>query len=203
MSRSTKLPDEFLHHLGALEVAYLETDDPLLQSGYSGGPDRWRAERTPILDAVTTDGDLLDVGCANGHLLECLRGWAGERGVTLTPFGVDISARLIDVARRRLPSFEKNFYVANAWDWVPPRQYRYVYALSDCVPTPFLVAYVERLLARAVAPGGRLIVGAYGSRSRGVMPLDVRSVLTTHGFCVSGSAQGGDLPVSVFAWIDA
>ena len=65
----------FLQDLWALEAAYLKEDDPIRQSGFRRGADRWRAERGPILDAIETDEDLLDIGCANGYLLERLVKW--------------------------------------------------------------------------------------------------------------------------------
>lgn len=97
-----------------LEDAYLATDNPIRQSGFSGGADRWRREREPILEAVDRDGDLLDIGCANGHLLECLVTWGKARGRTIVPYGVDYSKKLIALARRRLPRYASHFYVANA-----------------------------------------------------------------------------------------
>jgi len=202
MKLTARLPDNFLRKIKALESAYLEHDDPIAQSGFGGGAERWRAEREPILDAVKSDGELLDVGCANGYLLECLVKWGLERGVKLTPYGVDIGARLIELAKKRLPQFAENFYVGNAWDWEPPRQYRYVYALYDCVPQEYLKDYVYKLLSKAVAPGGRLIVGAYGSRSRGTAPFDVDGFLNSVGFEVCGTAEGGCPPITKFAWVD-
>ncbi|MGH8873833.1 MAG: hypothetical protein ACRDVM_01075 [Acidimicrobiia bacterium] len=62
----TRPPRSFLAEMRALEDAYLRTDDPIAQSGVGGGPPRWRAEREPLLDGVAGNGDLLDVGCANG-----------------------------------------------------------------------------------------------------------------------------------------
>lgn len=163
-----RLPDAFLRSLAALENSYLESDDPIRQSGFGGGPVRWRQEREPLLAAVDRDGDFLDAGCANGYLLECLVVWAAERGITLTPHGVDAGARLIALARQRLPRHAANFHIANLWAWQPPRRYRYVYTLIDCVPDEHGQEYVRRLLDRAVEPGGRLIIGDYGSRSRGI-----------------------------------
>jgi hypothetical protein len=92
------LPDEFVANLHQLAARYLASEDPYLQSGFGGGPERWRSEREPILDAVTGDGDLLDLGCANGLLLECLVAWAEERDLTLTPYGLD-KLRPLDVVR--------------------------------------------------------------------------------------------------------
>ena len=87
------LPDSFLAEIRALEDAYLRTDDPIRRSGFGGGSERWRAERSPILEAVTGDGDLLDIGCAVGYLAECLVEWGAERGVRLTPHGIDTTAQ--------------------------------------------------------------------------------------------------------------
>ena len=94
------------------------------------------------------------------------------------------------------------FWVPAAWDWEPRRQFRYVYSLYDCVPEDYLAEYVQRLLDRTVAPGGRLIVGAYGSRSEGTPPFDVTRFPTAMGLAVAGAAQGGDPPVTEFAWLD-
>ena len=70
------LPDDFLMKLRELEASYCASNDPILQSGFSGGALRWKEERSPILEAIHESGDLLDVGCANGYLLECLVEWA-------------------------------------------------------------------------------------------------------------------------------
>jgi SAM-dependent methyltransferase len=198
----TNLPPDFLDRARALESAYLQTDDPIRQSGFGGGAERWRAERSPVLDAIESDGDVLDVGCANGYLLECLIAWGAERGLALTPFGVDIGLQLVAEAKRRLPEYADNFWVANAWDWRPPRRFRYVYTLYDNVPVELLAPYVQRLLERVVAPGGRLIVGAYGSRSRGTPPFDIAGFLEEAGFDVTGRTTAGEPPIVAFAWVD-
>ena len=156
-------------------------DEPIRRSVSGGGAVRWRAERGPILDAVDSDGDFLDICCANGYLLECLVEWGRLRGVVLTPYGLDQGPRLIELARKRLPQYTDNLAVGNAWDWQPARRYRYVYSLYDCVPRDYLADYVRRLLSRAVALGGRLIIGAYGSRSRGLPPFDVPGFLRSAG----------------------
>jgi hypothetical protein len=77
-----------------------------------------------------------------------------------------------------------------------------VYTLYDCVPRDYLEEYVERLLERVVASGGRLILGAYGSRSRNVPPFDVGGFLESLGYCVVGRTTAGKPPVTMFAWID-
>jgi len=163
---------------------------------------RWRAEREPILEAIETHGDLLDVGCANGFLLECLVEWASERGIALVPYGIDQGAKLIEIARQRLPAHKSNFHVGNAWDWEPPRQFQYVYTMHDCVPIEFLEEYLQRLLSRVVCTEGRLIIGAYGSRSQGTPPFDVEGFLESRGFSIVGTGEGGKPPITSFAWVD-
>jgi hypothetical protein len=197
-----ELPSEFVEMLDELERSYLRESDPIRASGFGGGPERWRAEREPLLDGVEGDGDLLDVGCANGCLLECLVRWGRERGIDLVPHGVDRSAVLIRLARERLPDFAGNLHVGNSWTWRPPRHYRYVYAIYDCVPVDYLPEYVERLLEGAVAVGGRLILGAYGSRSRGLDPFDVARFFASEGYAVVGTSCGGTPVTTRFAWVD-
>ena len=202
MSARPPLPKDFLRLVASLETSYLESDDPIRQSGFGGGPGRWRAERELILDAIDGDGDLLDIGCANGYLLECLVVWAQERGRTLTPFGLDLGQDLIACARLRLPQFAANFYTGNAWDWVPPRRFHYVYTLYDCVPPLYWEEYVHRLLALVVTPGGRLVVGSYGSFSRQIAPENVAALLQSAGLRVAGSSAGGHPTMARFAWVD-
>jgi SAM-dependent methyltransferase len=197
------LPAEFLRHLAQLEAAYLRETDPIRQSGFSGGAERWRAERSPILDAFEAGGELLDVGCANGYLLECLVRWGGERGLTLIPFGVDQGAGLIELARQRLPTYREHLFVANAWGWIPPQRFRYVYCVHDCVPPADFGALVEQLLARMVSPGGRLVLGAYGSRTRGEPAVPIHEMLAALGHVVVGSAAVGQTETARYAWIDA
>lgn len=196
-----RLPDEFIQSLRELERAYLEQEDPIRGSGFSGGARRWQAERGPILEAVNDDGDLLDVGCANGYLLECLVEWAAERGTAIVPHGLDIGPGLVEAARVRLPEFAGNIHLGNAWDWVPPRRYRYVYMLHDCVPGSHLARMTARLLDEFVEPEGRVILGAYGSGSRGLPPFDIAEFLTAEGFEVAGTASGGEPTVTAFAWV--
>ena len=197
------LPQSFLQELKELEAAYLKEDDPIRQSGFSGGAARWRDERGPILEAIATDGDLLDIGCANGYLLKCLVKWGSERGLRLIPHGLDQGSSLIELAKGCLPEYADNFHVGNAWDWRPRRKYRYVYMLYDCLPLDYLAEGVNRLMERVVAPQGRLIVGSYGSKSDAIPPFDIGDFLQAAGFVVLGRAEGGRGPITKFAWIDA
>ena len=121
----------------------------------------------------------------------------------MTPHGLDQGSRLIELAKVRLPEYADNFHVGNAWDWRPQRKYSYVYMLYDCLPLSYLAEGVSRLLERMVAPNGRLVVGAYGSKSDSIPPFDIGEFLESEGFTVSGNAAGGVGPITKFAWLDA
>ena len=200
--RPNGLPPGFLDELAALEDAYLQRVDPIEQSGFRGGPARWRAEREPILDAISTDGDLLDVGCANGYLLECLVRWGTERGLSLTPYGLDQGSRLVELARQRFSDCPDQFFVGNALSWVPPRRFRYVYMLIDVVPPELVPQHLPRIFEEYLAPGGRLIVGDYGSHSRRIPARDVAAVLRASGLPVVGEATARSLQQTRFAWTE-
>lgn len=191
--------EEFLERCRRLESAYLESDDPIAQSGFAGGRERWVAERSPLIEATDRDGDFLDVGCANGLLAADVTEWAADRGFTLTPHGIDLGSRLVDLARSRLPEYADNFVTANAWTWQPDRRWTFVYSLLDLSPPELWYEWVHRLLGW-VEPGGRLILGSYGSRSRGVVPTDVTAVIQGCGLSVEGSSAGGEPVIARFAW---
>jgi len=197
------LPNEFLNDLQQLQEAYLSHSDPIKQSGFHGGEARWRSEREVILKAVDKDGDFLDVGCANGYLLECLVDWADEKGITIRPFGVDQGANLIALAQKRFPNHESQFWVGNAWDWIPPRKFHYVYTLADNVPEALINDYLLRLMQHYVTTDGILIVGAYGSNSKKQPAVNVADSLTDAGLHVDGQATCGELPVTHVAWTRA
>ena len=203
MNQRPKLPEQFLAKLRDLESSYLAETDLIKQSGFHGGEVRWRQDRGLILDAVDRDGDFLDVGCANGYLVQCLSEWAREKSITLIPYGVDQGPRLIELARKRLPQYASHFWVGNAWDWIPPRRFRYVYTLTDLVPETFLRDYLVLVLQHYVEEDGFLIVGAYGITSKNVPAQDVTSLLKGFGLPVVGNATCGDLPVSHVAWTKA
>jgi SAM-dependent methyltransferase len=195
-------PDpEFIEEMAWLQDIYLTSDDPIVQSGFSGGRERWVVERSPIVHAIDRDGDFLDVGCANGLLLEDMVAWAAATGHHIVPHGIDIGPGLIELARKRLPDFAANLVVADAWAWQPNRTWDYVFSLVDLGPDDLACDWLMRL-AGWVAPGGRLIIGSYGSRSRGVEPVDVAGLFETCGYDATGEALAGEPPISRFAWTD-
>ena len=184
-----------------LEGAYLRSADPMVQSGFSAGRERWVAERSPLVAAFHRDGCFLDVGCANGLLAADVVGWARDRGITIEPHGVDLGERLIDLARGRHPGCESNFVVADAWMWDPPRRWTFVYSLLDLSPPEMWGEWIRRL-GSWVEPGGRLIMASYGSRSRSLEPVDVAEVMKSCGLPVDGSSHGGEPVVTSFAWTE-
>lgn len=115
-----------------LETAYLAESDPRRQSGANADAARWERRRRVIAAAIDRDGTLLDVGCANGHLLETLVEWARADGHTVEPYGLDISARLAALARQRLPGWADRIGVGNAMTWDPPRDASTSCARSSC-----------------------------------------------------------------------
>jgi trans-aconitate methyltransferase len=149
---------------------------------------------------VNRSGTFIDIGCANGHLLECLVAWGRTRGIELEPFGLDVSGELVALARQRFPGLEDLFYIANAWMWEAPRRFDFVYTLYDHVPLSYLADYMRQLLGNVVTPGGRLIVGAYGSRTRNEPSFDVASFMAENGFDVAGGVSVGSVPEARFAW---
>jgi len=194
------LPDpDFRGCARDLESAYLESDDPERQSGFSGGRTRWVVERSPLVEALHREGDFLDVGCANGLFAADVMTWARGRGVSIVAHGVDLGPRLIELARQRLPQFASNFHVADAWTWEPDRQWTYVYSLLDLSPRDLWCHWLRRLHSW-VEPDGRLIIGSYGGRTPRRHPADVVGVMEGCGFSVAGSGEGGDPVVTRFAW---
>jgi len=182
----------------AIEEHYLAVpDDPYRQSGRLRGKARWEETRRCIAEAVDRDGDFMDVGCANGLLLETLVGWCAEKGIAIRPHGIDFVAKLVELARARHSGSKRFFEVANAFTWQPRRHYDFVRVSLECVPKRDRPAFVRRTLDRAVAGGGRLIVCHYPDRGEDL--VDVASFLESVGFPVSGRACA---PNVALAWTE-
>ena len=78
---------EWHRRIGAIIApAYLAATNPRVQSGASGTAAEWEQARRFIFAAVNRDGTLLDVGCANGHLMECAVAWLAESGHRIEPY---------------------------------------------------------------------------------------------------------------------
>jgi len=123
----------------------------------SGPQQRWISLRKPLADCLHRSGAFLDIGCANGYPLECLVGWAAGRGLQIDPYGVDISARLVELARLRLPRYADHFFTANAFDWIPPLRFDFVRAELVHVPAEYKRAFVDHLWFFLVYNGFSLV----------------------------------------------
>jgi len=191
----------------SLEDAYLATENPYAQSGMRGDAARWERGRRPVIAAIDRDGTFLDVGCANGLLMESVRGWAAEGGHAIEPYGLDRSSRLAELARRRLPHWADRIFVGNVIDWKPPFRFDFVRTEMVYVPLRRQPELVERLLRDVVGPGGRLIVCSYGSARKPAPRAEaVGNMLRTWGHEVVGETEGADLNGVVnvrVAWVAA
>ncbi|UCH42549.1 MAG: hypothetical protein JSW16_06995, partial [Dehalococcoidales bacterium] len=116
----------FLSLQKELEEAYLQHDEPWKQSGFSGPEERWVKCRKPIADCIEKSGSFLDIGCANGYLLECIIKWTAERNLSITPYGLDLSEKLTELAKQRLPEYRQNIFTGNGWLWDNPVRFDYV-----------------------------------------------------------------------------
>ncbi len=187
-----------------LEADYLSASDSRGQSGFRGDAARWERARRITTKAVERDGSFLDVGCANGLLMESIVSWAAEDGWRLEPYGLDILESMVQLARRRLPHWADRIFYGDAMRWRPAQRFDLVYAHVDLAPAERLPALVHRLLDEVTAPGGRLILGSYGSSSRRQPPTSVADLLHSSGFTVAGAAEARDDDGSLLtkvAWV--
>ena len=150
-----------------------------------------------------TSADLLDIGCANGLLLESLVEWAAPARC-ITPFGVDQSAGLIALARRRLPRFAANFFVANAWSccFTSPLRVRLRSQQTAFPPTTsqeFIRQLLDHLRPAGRPPHPRLVRESIPRTP----PLDSVALLAEEAFLAPvGTASGGQNRIARFAWTD-
>lgn len=188
--------EEFFRTLREAVTDYYLADpsNPYQQSGRSSDAARWDETRRILVRAIHRDGDFMDVGCANGLLLDTLISWARERGYSLSPHGIDFVRELIALARSRFPNDAGHFQVGNAFDWTPARRYDFVRTNLEYVPTSDWIPFVRRQCG-AVAPGGRLILCHY--RNADEPEVDVPAVLRQAGYAVAGVAEA---PGASVAW---
>jgi hypothetical protein len=86
--------------------------------------------------------------------------------------------------------------VANAFYWIPSRQYDFVRTNVEYIQTPDWPEFIARQYS-AVASGGRLIVCQY--RNDGDARVDLPALLTGLGYLVAGHAE---VPGKSFAWCE-
>jgi hypothetical protein len=161
------------------EGAYLDEESPRGQSGFGGDEARWEAGRRPVAEAIDRDGTFLDIGCANGHLLECVVRWSSHR---IEPYGLDFAPAVAQLARERLPQWAGRIFTGNALAWEPTRRFHFVRTELVYVPQERRRTYVQRLLDLFLEPSGRLIVCGYGSPRSGLAADPVGDELRALGF---------------------
>ena len=189
----------------ATAIAYLSRDNPRAQSGHGGDEARWRYTRVlMVLEAIHKDGSFLDVGCANGYLIECLQKWTAGSGLSVNFHGVDISEELIALAQRRLPDRSDRFFVANAVRWQPDRRFDFVHAHEiSYAPRHRERQFLEHLLEDYLNPGGRLIIGPWAV---GRDSADLEERLCSWGYEPTGwlaKSQGDDVGLQrKMIWFD-
>jgi Methyltransferase domain len=178
------------------EENYLASDDPRAQSGFRGDEARWESARRPIVEAIDGPGALLDIGCANGYLLESIVRWSAH---PIEPYGLDFAPKLVALARKRLPQWSDRFFVGDALTWQPPRAFEFARTELVYVPAQQRRELVERLLTFV----RRLIVCSYGSRRSNLAADDVGEELRGLGFDVVGEIEREGLEGALLrvAWI--
>jgi len=160
------------------DAAYPAADNPRAQSGFGGDEERWQTARRPIADMIDRDGTFLDIGCANGYLMECVVRWTRHR---VEPYGLELAGAVAELARQQRPQWEKRIFLGNALTWQPPMRFHFVRAELVYVPQERQRDLLQRLLGEVVAPGGRLIVGGYGDPRSGQPPHPVRRLVRSYG----------------------
>jgi SAM-dependent methyltransferase len=160
------------------DAAYPAGDNPRAQSGFGGDEARWEAARRPIAEQIDRDGTFLDIGCANGYLMESVVRWTDH---DIEPYGVDLAPAVVELARQQRPRWASRIFLGNALTWQPPMRFGFVRTELVYVPQERQQAFVERLLRGVVAPGGRLIVCGYGSPRSGQAPYAVRRLVRSWG----------------------
>jgi len=171
---------------GMIVPAYLGAATVQGGSGHSGTQDDWEWSRGLVADAITHDGKFLDIGCANGLLMQSVERWAADANHKVEAYGVDIAPELVQAAGRRLPQHAERIFVGNALGWKPRMRFDFVRAGLEYVPKPRRREFVAWLLDELLAPGGRLILGKY---NEAVEQRTLEAQLIDWGFTPAGRAE--------------
>jgi SAM-dependent methyltransferase len=167
--RSVPLTDKWLDNLKKeLEESYLRFPEPWKQAGFMLDENAWIEYRKPIADCIDKSGTFLDVGCSNGYLLECLVKWTAERGIKIVPWGIDLSEKLIAVAKERLAGYASNLVVGSATKWVSPIKFDFVRAELGYVLDESQEQFIQKIFSNFLSPEGKLIVTEYRSKKQNV-----------------------------------
>jgi SAM-dependent methyltransferase len=144
-----------------ISETYLKHNEPWKQTGFLLGQKEWEICRKPIAECIEKPGSFLDMRCSNGYLLESITTWTSY---SITPFGIDISPRLIELAKTRLPQFSANFQIGSAPAWTTPVNFDYVRTELDYILVDNQEKYINKVLNSYVAPNGKLLLTEYRTK---------------------------------------
>ena len=161
------------------DAAYPAGENPRAQSGFEGDEARWEAARRPGAERIDQDGTFLDIGCANGYLMESVVRWSNHH---VEPYGLDLAPAVVELARQQRPQWASRIFLGNALTWQPPMRFDFVRTELLYVPEERQEEFLQRLMSEVVAPGGRLIACGYGSPRSGQAPHPVRQLARSYGF---------------------
>jgi hypothetical protein len=184
-----------------LTKLYLSADNPRAQSGHGSDIYRWRSVQWMILEAVYHDGSFIDVGCANGHLIESLDRWMRDTDVKVEFYGLEISQGLFDLARQRLPDFASRLFLGNALYWKPPFAFDYVYTMIlPEIPRDLRKKFLNNLFENYVKSSGRLILGSWRVKE---LEEELPALgFTPSGYCEKTVPRGEAYEVRRIVWFD-
>jgi RimJ/RimL family protein N-acetyltransferase len=155
-------------------------------SGHNGSEADWEWSRGVVAEGLHRSGTLLDVGCANGLMMESIARWSALRGVAIEPYGLEISPQLAGIARQRLPPWADRIFTGNVLGWKPPHRFQYVRTGLEYVPPARRRELVAWLLDEVLTPGGRLIIGKFNEERE---QHAIEAALGRWGHVVSGRAE--------------
>jgi len=176
--------------------AYLAADTPWGGSGKLGTAADWEYSRSLITDAIDRDGTLLDVGCANGHLMESIPRWTPYQ---VEPYGLEITRELASLARERLPDWADRIWTGNALMWEPPMRFTYIRTGLEYVPLGRRRDLVTNLLGWC----DRLVIGVFSEQRHEHV---TEELVESWGFSVAGRTERAHRePIMAYRciWIDA
>lgn len=178
-------------------AACLGADTVYEGAGHPGSPAEWEEANRLLVGALHKSGSFLDVGCANGLLMESLAAWAQQAGRRIDPHGLEMSPELVQVARSRLPHWAGRIHAGNVLHWEPPQRYTFVRTCLDYVPRTRRAELVQRILDDFLEPGGRLLLGVLDQERTNAVAAQIQA----WGFYFGGVVQAPQRPLCVL-WLE-
>lgn len=134
----------------------------LMAEKFSGTRNFFWPDLAFIQNHINKGAKILDFGCGNGRLLEILQ------DKDLEYYGVDISQKLIDLAKARYPKFSKNLLKTKGQASLPFSDNFFNNIVSVAVfhhlPDKKFRLALARELYRVIQPGGEIIVTSWNLR---------------------------------------